>query len=141
MRGEPCSPAWRLTALLLGASWVVTLAVACGGGGDGVVATPATVGAVGSASRGDAGERALASAAGQVPQARSPSATSLPTASVQPCTEASRQVVQRAALPTQLRPPEVQAHELSDEALNLPTGRPGTGAAHTQMADLVEAKQ
>lgn len=35
MRGEPCPPAWRLSALLLGAGWVVTLAAACGDGGDG----------------------------------------------------------------------------------------------------------
>ena len=139
MRGEPCSPAWRLTALLLGASWVVALAVACGGGGDDVVATHGSVGAGGSGSRVDAGKGVLVSAAGQAPQSTSRSATAVPTASVQPCTEAPRQVAQRAALPTPLWASEAQAHELSDDGVNLPASRPGTGAAHTPMADLLEA--
>ena len=141
MRGEPCSPARRLTALMLGASWVVMLAVACGGGGDDVVGTHVTVGAAGSGSRGGAGagDGMGASAAGQAPQAPSHHATAVLTAPVDAGTDGSRQAATRAALPTQLRASEVQAHELSDEALNEPAGNPGTGRDHTQMADLLEA--
>jgi len=139
MHGETCSPAWRLTALLLGASWVVTLAVACGGGGDDVVGTHVTASAAGSGSRGDAGDGMGASAAGQAPQAPSHHATAVLTAPVDAGTDGSRQAATRAALPTQLRASEVQAHELTGEALNEPAGKPGTGAAHTQMADLSEA--
>ena len=139
MRGETSSPAWRLTALLLGASWVVTLAVACGGGGEDVVDALVTTSTVGSGSRVAASAGVVVSAAGQAPQAPPRIASAVATALVPPCTDASRQVAQRAALPTQSRASAAPADELSDEALNLPAGTPGTGAAHTQMADLSEA--
>jgi hypothetical protein len=134
MRGEPCSPGWRLSALLLGASWIVTLAVACGGGGDDVVATHAALGAGGAGGRGGA----AASAAGQAAQVPSHSAGAQRRASVQPCTDEARQASQGGALPVPLRAPAVQAHELSDEALNLPSGQTGTGAVSAPMANPFE---
>lgn len=84
MRGEPCSQAWRTSALLLGASWIVTLAVACGGGGDGdddVVVTPVTTGAVGVAA---ASSRTPAQMQRQTPRHET---AALPVRPPQPCND------------------------------------------------------
>lgn len=134
MRGEPCSPGWRLSSLLLGASWVVTLAVACGGGGDDVVATHDALGAGGAGG----GGAAAAGAAGQSSKVPSHSAGALRRASVQPCSDEARQASQGGAFPVPLREPAVQAHELSDEALNLPSGQTGTGVVSAPMANPFE---
>ena len=137
MRAEPSSAAWRLTALLLGASWVVTLAVACGGGGDDViamsVATGAT-GAVGSGARAEALGLAVAAAAPQTlaqtqGQAPGPGAAAMPATQLQPCSDDSRRPAQLAAVPAHLRAPVARGDELGDEALNSPGGRPRPEAA------------
>ena len=134
MHGEPSSAAWRLTALLLGASWVVTLAVACGGGDDDVIATPVATGAAGSGARADAGGMAVAAAAPQTlaqtqGQAPGHGAGAMPATQLQPCGDESRRPAQFAAVPAHLRAPVVQGDELGDEALNSPAGRLGAGAA------------
>jgi hypothetical protein len=133
MRGEPCSPGWRLSALLPGASWVVTLAVACGGGDD-VVTTDAALGA----GRAEGGGGAAAGTAGPSTQGPSQSAGARRRASVRPCADEARQASQGGALPVPLRAPAVQAHELSDEALDLPSGQTGTGAVRAPMANPFE---
>lgn len=137
MRGEPCSPGWRLSALLLGASWVVTLAVACGGGDD-VVATHAAL----DAGAAGGGGGAAAGAAGQETQVPSHSAGAQPRSSVLPCADEARKASQAGALPVPLpvplRAPAAQAHELNDEVLNLHSGQKGTGAVSAPMANPFE---
>ncbi len=146
MRGEPCSPAWRLSALLLGASWIVTLAVACGGGGDDVVANPVATGVAGSSARTEAGAMAVAalppySSAQMQGQTPVRGAATLPAPLLQPCNDESRRPAQPAAVPTHLRAPGVQGDGLDDEALNSPAGRPGAGAAGADpLTDPFEAK-
>ena len=129
MRGEPSSAAWRLTALLLGASWVVTLAVACGGGGDDVIAMPVATGATAAAGSGARAEAAAVAAAAPQPQVPGHNAVAMPAVPLQPCADASRRQAHLAAAPAHLRAPAVQGDELGDEALNSPAGRPGAGAA------------
>ena len=129
MRGEPSSAAWRLTALLLGASWVVTLAVACGGGGDDVIAMPVATGATAAAGSGARAEAAAVAAAAPQPQVPGHNAVAMPAVPLQPCSDESRRPAQLAAVPAHLRAPAVQGDELGDEALNSPAGRPGAGAA------------
>lgn len=133
MRGEPCSPGWRLSALLLGASWVVTLAVACGGGDDEVTAHAAL-----DAGGAGGGDGAAAGAAGQTTQVPSHSAGALRTASDQPCADEARRAARGGALPMPLRASAVQAHELSDEVLNMHSGQTGTGAISAPMANPFE---
>ena len=137
MRAEPSSAAWRLTALLLGASWVVTLAVACGGGGDDVIAMSVATGAtsaVGSGARAETLGLAVAAAAPQTlaqtqGQAPGPGAAAMPATQLQPCSDDSRRPAQLAAVPAHLRAPVARGDELGDEALNSPGGRPRPEAA------------
>jgi len=144
-RGEPCSAARRLTALVLGASWLVMLVVACGGGDDDVIATPVAMGTAGSSARAEA--RAMAATApntsAQMP-AHAPGhvGATMPAALLQPCSDESRRPAQLAAVPAQLRSPLVQGDGLGDEALNSLAGRLGAGASDTAPAsDPFEAKQ
>ena len=113
MRDPTCSGGWRVAALLLGASWLVTLAVACGGGDD-----------------------AVAPAAAPAPQALglAHNAAATPTP-LQPCADEPRQAAKMAAVPAHLRAPVVQDHGLSNEALKLPLGEQGASAAGVQLAD------
>lgn len=130
MHREPSSAAWRLTALLLGASWVVTLAVACGGGGDDVIANSVVAtGATAAAGSGARAEAAAVAAAAPRPQVPGHNAVAMPAVPLQPCSDESRRPAQLAAVPAHLRAPAVQGDELGDEALNSPAGRPGAGAA------------
>ena len=120
MRGHTCSGGWRALALLLGVSWLVTLAVACGGGDD-----------------------AVAPAAAPAPQAQTSAlalglahnAAAMPTPPLQPCADEPRQAAKMAAVPAHLRAPVVQDHGLSDEALKSPLGEQGVSAAGVQLAD------
>ena len=125
MRGPTCSGGWRVAALLLGASWLVTLAVACGGGDDFV-----------------------APAAAPAPQALAPAlalglaqnAAATPATPLQPCADEPRQAAKIAAVPAHLRAPVVQDHGLSDEALKSPLGDQGASAASVQLADPFETQ-
>lgn len=138
MRGETCSPAWRMSALLLGTSWVMTLAVACGGGagggGDDVIATSVATGVAGSGARTEAGAMGVAALPAPTPaQMRAPL--------LRPCSDESRRPAQAAAVPAHLRAPPVHGNGLDDEALNLPAGRQGAGAADADpLADPFETK-
>ena len=124
MRGPSCSPLWRVAALLLGASWLVTLAVACGGGDD--VVAPAAAPAP------QAQALALAPPSAQ---AQALNAAAMPTPPLQPCADEPRQAAKMAAVPAHLRAPVVQDHGLSDEALKSPLGEQGVSAAGVQLAD------
>ena len=124
MRGPSCSPLWRVAALLLGASWLVTLAVACGGGDD-----------------------AVAPAAAPAPQAQALApalalglANNAAATLLQPCADGPRQAAKIAAVPAHLRAPVLQDHGLSDEALKSPLGDQGASAAGVQPADPFETK-
>ena len=116
MRGPSCSPLWRVAALLLGASWLVTLAVACGGGDDAVALAPQAL------------APALALGLAQ-------NAAATPATPLQPCADEPRQAAKMAAVPAHLRAPVVQDHGLSDEALKLPLGEQGASTAGVQPAD------
>ena len=143
MRGHTCSGGWRVAALLLGASWLVTLAVACGGGDDAVAPAPSAAHAAGGSTRAEAG--AGVGAGTLAPQALAlvlapalaPAhhAAAMPAAPLQPCADAPRQALRVAAVPAHLRPPVVQDHGLSDEALKSPLGDQGASAAGVQLAD------
>lgn len=119
MRGHTCSGGWRVAALLLGASWLVTLAMACGGGDDAVVPAP----------------QALPQA-----QAQAYQAAAMPKALLQPCADEPRPAAQLATMSAHLRAPVVQDHGLSDEALKSPLGEQGTSAAGVQPADPFETR-
>jgi hypothetical protein len=146
MRAEPCSPAWRLSTLLLGASWVVALAVACGGGGDDLIASPVATGAAGSDARDKPGAMAVVALAphttAQMPgQAPGRGAATLPAPLLQPCSDESRRPAQSAAVPTHLRAPRVQGDGLDDAALSSPAGRTDAGGPGADPpADPFEAK-
>lgn len=150
MHGEPSSAAWRLTALLLGASWVVTLAVACGGGSDDdVTGNPASNGAAGAAGSSVRAEAAAMAAVAAAPhtlarapgQAPGPDAAAVPATRLHPCTDESRRPAQFATVPAHLRAPMVRGDELSDEVLNSPAGHLGAGAAGADpRTDPFEAK-
>ncbi len=132
MRSEPCSPAWRLSALLLGASWVATLAVACGGGGNDLAASPVATGAAGNDARDKPGAMAVAAMAphtSALMQDPAPGrgAATLPAPRLQPCIDESSRPAQSAAVPTPVRTPRVQGDRFDDAALNSPAGRPGAG--------------
>ena len=137
MRGHTCSGGWRVAALLLGASWLVTLAVACGGGDDAVAPAPSAAQAAGSSTRAGAG--AVVGAGTLAPQALAQAlahqAAAMPVALLQPCADGPRQVAKVAAVPAHRRPPAEQDHGLGDEALKSPLGAPGAGAAGVQLAD------
>lgn len=145
MRGEPCSPAWRLSALLLGASWVATLAVACGGGDD-RAASPDATGAAGSDARDMPGAMAVAAMAphtSAVMQDPAPGrgAATLPAPRLQPCIDESSRPAQSAAVPTHLRAPRVQGDGFDDAELSSPAGRSGAGGPGADPpADPFEAK-
>ena len=146
MRGESCPPAWRLSALLLGAIWIVTLAVACGGGGDDFVASPVETGAADRDARDKPGAMTVAALAlhttAQVQgQAPGRGATTLPAPLLQPCNDESRRPTQSAAVPTHLRAPRVQGDGLDDAALSSPAGRTDAGGPGADPpADPFEAK-
>ena len=152
MRGPTCSGGWRVAALLLGASWLVTLAVACGGGDDAVGPTPSAAHAAGGSSRAGAG--AVVGAGTAAPLAQNAAAT--PAALRQPCADEPRQAaqlavqsaalsavqsaVQSATVPAHLRAPAMQDHGLSDEALKSPLGDQGASAAGVQLVDPLQTK-
>ena len=103
MRSEPCSAAWRLTALLLGASWVVTLGVACGGGGDDAIAgSVAATSATGGAGSGAPAESAAVPAATSQSQVLGHHAAALSATLLQPCVDDSRRPAHLAAVPEHL---------------------------------------
>ena len=137
MRGHTCSGGWRALALLLGASWLVTLAVACGGGDDAATPVPSAAQAAAGSTRAGAG--AVVGAGTLAPQALALAlanqAAAMPSAPLQPCADGPRQVATVAAVPAHLRPPAEQDHGLSDEALKLPLGDQGASAAGVQPAD------
>ena len=150
MRGPTCSGGWRVAALLLGTSWLVTLAVACGGGDDAVGPTPSAAHAAGGSSRAGAG--AVVGAGTAAPLAQAPAlaqnAAATPAALRQPCADEPRQaaqsavqsVVQSATVPAHLRAPAMQDHGLSDEALKSPLGDQGASAAGVQLVDPLQTK-
>lgn len=146
MRGESCSPAWRLSALLLGASWIVTLAVACGGGGDDLVASAVATGAAGRDARDKPGAMTVAAltlhtTAQMQGQAPGRGAAMLRAPLLQPCNDESRRPTQSAAVPTHLRAPRVQGDGLDDAALSSPAGRTDAGGPGADPpADPFEAK-
>lgn len=148
MRSEPCSAAWRLTALLLGASWVVTLAVACGGGGDDAIAgSVAATSATGGAGSGAPAESAAVPAATSQSQVLGHHAAALSATLLQPCVDDSRRPAHLAAVPEHLAgvPPHQRApvlrDELSDEVLSSRSGRPNAAAAGSEPPEeLIEAK-
>ena len=143
MRGHTCSGGWRALALLLGVSWLVTLAVACGGGDDAVAPAPSAAQAAGGSTRAGAGTGAVVGAGTLAPpalalalaQALAQPAAAMPAAPLQPCADGPRQVATVAAVPAHRRPPVEQDHGLSDEALKLPLGDQGASAAGVQLAD------
>lgn len=119
MRGDSCSPVWRLAALLLGTNWVVVLAVACGGGED-VGAAPA------------------AASPGVTQQLQVHGATAAPAVVDRPCAGFSHPPRPPAAPPVEVPPAAVPAPELSDQALQLPAGGLDAGAAVARTADPFE---
>ena len=130
-----------MAALLLGVSWLVTLAVACGGGDDAAAPAPSAAQAAGGSTRAGAG--AVVGAGTLAPQALAQAqaqalaqpAAAMPAAPLQPCADGPRQVATVAAVPAHRRPPVEQDHGLSDEALKLPLGDQGASAAGVQLAD------
>ena len=148
MRDPTCSGGWRVAALLLGASWLVTLAVACGGGDDTVAPTPSAAHAAGGSSRAGAGAVVGAGTAAALAQALAQNAAATPAALRQPCADEPRQaaqsavqsVVQSATVPAHLRAPAMQDHGLSDEALKSPLGDQGASAAGVQLVDPLQTK-
>ena len=148
MRGPSCSGGWRVAALLLGASWLVTLAVACGGGDDAVAPTPSAAHAAGGSSRAGAGAVVGAGTAAPLAQALAQNAAATPAALRQPCADEPRQAalsavqsaVQSATVPAHLRAPAMQDHGLSDEALKSPLGDQGASAAGVQLVDPLQTK-
>ena len=135
MHGNTCSGGWRVAALLLGASWLVTLAVACGGGDDAVAPAPSAAHAAGGSTRAGAGAGVGAGTLAAQALALAHPAAAMPAALLQPCADGPRQVATVAAVPAPLRPPVEQDHGLSDEALKLPLGAPGASAAGVPLAD------
>ena len=140
MRGPTCSGGWRVAALLLGASWLVTLAVACGGGDDAVGTTPSAAHAAGGSSRAGAGAVVGAGTAAPLAQALAQNAAATPAALRQPCADEPRQAAQSATVPAHLRAPAMQDHGLSDEALKSPLGDQGASAAGVQLVDPLQSK-
>ena len=146
MRDPTCSGGWRVAALLLGASWLVTLAVACGGGDDAVGPTPSAAHAAGGSSRAGAGAVVGAGTAAPLAQALAlaQNAAATPAALRQPCADEPRQAAQSAAqsatVPAHLRAPAMQDHGLSDEALKSPLGDQGASAAGVQLVDPLQTK-
>lgn len=142
MCSAPCCAAWRLAALLLGASWVVTLAVACGGRGDNDDDNPATAtrgvsDSTSAASRGapaEAGAKAVAAVAVRVPGGLpglvpGQGATSLTAPPPSPCSDELRWPAQLAALHAPARVPVAQDDGPGGEALNSPAGHPGASVS------------
>lgn len=125
MRSPTCSGGWRVAALLLGASWLVTLAVACGGGGDAVAPAAAPA------------PQALAQT---LAPAWANNEAAMPATPLQPCADAPRHAAKMAAVPAHLLAPVVQDHGLSDDALKSPLGEQGASAAGVQAADPFETK-
>jgi hypothetical protein len=130
MCGEPCSPAWRLSALLLGAGWVVTLAAACGDGGGDAVAIDAA-----SHSAAAGGDTAIEANL----RLQAHAATTLAPAPSQPEASEPHQAAPVAALGELPQVSEVQARELSDEALNSPVG--GMAATGEEPAESLQAER
>ena len=124
-----------MAALLLGASWLVTLAVACGGGDDAAAPAPSAAQAAGGSTRAGAGAVVGTLAPPALAQAMAQPAAAMPAAPLQPCTDGPRQVATVAAVPAHRRPPVEQDHGLGDEALKWPLGDQGASAAGVQLAD------
>lgn len=148
MRGEPCSAAWRLSAMLLGASWIVTLAVACGGGGDDVIANSVVAtGATGMAGSGGRAEALAVAGAAPQPQAAGHHAGAMSAALLQPCADEPRRPAHLAVEPEHLAevPPHLRApvlrDELSEAVLSARSGRPNAAAAGAEPPEeLIDTK-
>jgi hypothetical protein len=113
MRGAPCSAAWRLAALLLGASWVVTLVVACGGGDDDPASAATAV-----------------QTSPQIPgQSPGQGAATLPGHPPQPCTDALRRPTQPPPVTEPEPAPQAHGDRRDGAAPDSPAGRPRAGAS------------